>query len=156
MDISIDLVKKLRSKTGIGIVDCKKALKEAGGDFKKACEVLRRKGVELAEKKAERKTGEGLIEAYVHPGGRVATLVELACETDFVAKNAGFKKLAHELAMQIASMNPSTIEVLLDQEYIRDSQKKVRDLINEAIAKFGENIKVKRFVRYEVGVAKSD
>lgn len=151
MDIGIDSVKKLREQTSAGVLDCKKALIQAGGDFKIACEILKKKGVKLAKKKAERVTGEGSVEVYLHPGGRVASMLELACETDFVARNTGFKNLAHELAMQIASMNPSTIEVLLKQEYIRDQKKKVEDLINEAIAKFGENIKVKRFIRYEVG-----
>lgn len=151
MRITIELVKKLREETSAGVGDCQKALREANGDFKRACKILKQKGVKLAQKKAERKTGEGLIEIYVHPGGRVGSMLEIACETDFVARNAGFKKLAHELVMQIASMDPSTLEVLLNQDYIRDSQKKIKDLITEAIAKFGENIKVKRFVRYETG-----
>lgn len=151
MDISIESVKKLREQTNAGVLDCKKALKEVGGDYKRARDLLKQKGVEIAQKKAERKMGEGLIEIYVHPGGRVGSMLEIVCETDFVARNAGFKKLAHELVMQIASMNPSTLEVLLNQDYIRDSQKKIKDLITEAIAKFGENIRIKRFVRYEVG-----
>lgn len=153
MEISIESVKKLREETNAGVLNCQKALKEAGGDYKIACEILKKKGIKLAQKKAKRATGEGLIEVYVHPGGRVASMLELACETDFVARNTGFKKLAHELVMQVASMNPSTIEVLLKQEYIRVPKRNVQDLINDAIAKFGENIKIKRFVRYEVEAA---
>jgi len=150
MKVMIDSVQKLREQTDAGVLDCQQALKLAGGDFKKAVQILKKRGVKLAQKKAERKTGEGLIEVYVHPGGRIASMLELGCETDFVARNATFKKLAHELAMQVASMNPSTIKVLLKQEYIREPEKKIQDLINESIAKFGENIKVKRFVRYKI------
>lgn len=151
MAIKIDVVKKLRELTNAGVADCKKALKEAGGDLDKAGEILKKKGAKLAEKKAGRETSEGLVEVYLHPGARIGTILELACETDFVARNELFKGLAHELAMQIASMDPSTVEVLLDQEYIRNPKKKVKDLIKETIAKFGENIKVKRFIRYELG-----
>lgn len=149
--IKVNAVKKLRELTSAGVVECKKALKEADGDLDKATEILRKKGAKLAEKKAARRTGEGLIETYLHSGSQVGTMLELACETDFVARNELFKKLAHELTMQIASMNPSEVEVLLEQEYIRDPKKKIKDLIEETIAKFGENIKVKRFVRYELG-----
>lgn len=151
MAVKIDAVKKLRELTSAGVVDCKKALKEAEGDLDKAGKILKKKGAKLAEKRASRETGEGLIEVYLHPGARVGVMLELACETDFVARNELFKKLAHELAMQVASMDPSTVEGLLQQEYIRDPKKKVKDLVEETIAKFGENIRVERLVRYELG-----
>ena len=156
MTVKVDAVKKLRELTNAGIVECKKALKEADGDLDQAAKILKKKGAQLAEKKATRTTGEGLIETYLHSGSRVGAILELACETDFVARNELFKKLARELAMQITSMNPSTVKVLLEQEYIRDPKKKVKELIEETIAKFGENIKVKRFVRYELGEKKDN
>lgn len=151
MMIKVDAVRRLRELTNAGVVDCQRALKEARGDLDQACKVLKKRGAKLAEKKATRETREGLIEVYLHPGARVGAMLELACETDFVARNELFKNLAHELAMQVASMNPSTVKVLVEQEYIRDPKKKTKDLVEETIAKFGENIKVKRFVRYELG-----
>lgn len=151
MKISVSDIKKLREETGAGVADCREALEGAKGDFKKAKEILKVRGVEQAAKKAARVVGQGLIETYVHAGGKVAAMVEVACETDFVARTQEFKNLAHELAMQIASMDPKDVDEFLKQEYIRDSQIKIEDLIKEAIAKVGENIKVKRFIRFELG-----
>lgn len=148
--ISIEQIKELRELTGAGVLECQKALAVAGGDQKKALEILRQKGAEVAEKKKERVTTNGLIECYVHAGGKIASMVELLCETDFVARNEEFKNLAHELAMQVAAMNPKNIKELLKQEYIRDPSKKVGDLVNELIGKIKENIKINRFVRFEL------
>jgi len=151
MKISIDQIKKLREKTGAGVADCRTALETAKGDFEKALENLREKGSEIVAKKAGRATGQGLIETYLHTNGRVAAMVELQCETDFVARTDDFKNLAHELALQVASMDPGDVDELLHQEYIRDSEMKVEDLIKQIIAKVGENIKIKRFIRFELG-----
>jgi len=151
MKIDVDQIKELRELTEAGILDCRKALEEACGDQKKALEILREKGAEVAEKKKERITANGLIECYVHNNGKVASMVELLCETDFVARNEDFRALAHELAMQTAAMDPKNLEELLNQEYIRDPSKKVRDLVNELIGKVKENIKINRFQRFEIG-----
>lgn len=151
MNISIDLVKQLREDTQASIAECRKALEEANGVLKKAKEILRKKGFETAEKKAERTTEQGLIEAYVHQNGKVASLIEILCETDFVARTNEFKNLAHEIAMQVAAMNPKDTEALLKQEYIRDSSKKVEDLVKETIAKLGENIRIGKISRIEIG-----
>jgi len=139
----------LREKTGAGVMACKKALEETSGDIEKAKELIAEWGVEKAEKKAERSTGSGMLEAYIH-GGRIGVLVELRCETDFVAKTDEFKELAHEVAMQIASMDPQTVEELLGQPFIKDNTKTVEDLITAVIGKIGENMKVERFCRYEL------
>lgn len=151
---SVDLqqLKKLREETCVSIADCRKALEESGGDYKKALEWLRKRGIEKAEKKQERETSQGLIDSYIHQNGRVGALVVFLCETDFVARTSEFRNLAHEIAMQVAAMNPKNVDALLKQEYIRDNSKTVSDLIKEVIAKLGENIVVKRFVRYELGV----
>jgi len=151
MKINLDQIKELRELTGAGILECQKALESALGNKGKALEILREKGAEVAEKKKDRATANGLIESYVHLGGRIAAIVELLCETDFVARNQDFKNLAHELAMQVAAMNPKNSEELLEQEYIRDPSKKVRDLLNELIGKIKENIKIGRIVRLELG-----
>lgn len=151
MKISIEQIKKLRGRTGAAVMDCRQALEESGGDEKKAIVWLEKRGKEKAEKKIGRQTGEGLIEAYIHATGKVGAMVELTCETDFVARNADFKNLAHEISMQIASMNPRDIKELLGQEYIRDPQKKVEDIIKETIGKLGENIVIKRFQRFSLG-----
>ena len=151
MKISIGEVKKLREKTGAGIADCRKALEESGGDFKKAEELLKSRGAEIASKKADRATGQGMVETYIHVGGKVGTMVEVNCETDFVAKTEEFKNLAHEVAMQVAAMDPKDVEELSKQEYIRDSSKTIDDLVKEVIAKVGENIKISRFIRFELG-----
>jgi len=151
MKIAIEDIKKLREQTGAGIGDCQVALEEAGGNFKKALEILKSKGAEIVAKKSARTTGQGLVETYVHGQGRIAAMVEINCETDFVARTADFRNLAHELALQIASMDPVDVDELLKQEYIRDASKKIKDLLGEVIAKTGENIKIKRFIRFELG-----
>lgn len=148
--ISADSIAKLRAETGAGVMDCKQALDEAGGDFEKAKNILKNNAQAIAKKKAERHASQGLVECYCH-GGKIGVVLELACETDFVARNEEFKNLAHELAMQIASMNPKDVEELMDGLYIRDDSLKIKDLIEQTIAKTGENIQVKRFVRYELG-----
>ena len=132
-------------------MDCRRSLEECGGDFEKACVWIEKHCREKAEKKSGRKVGEGLVEAYIHSTGKVGAMVELACETDFVARNAEFKNLTHELAMQVASMKPKNVKELLKQEYIRDPQKTVKDVVKEAIGKLGENIVVKKFERFEIG-----
>lgn len=175
-EITTAMVKQLRDKTSAGIMDCRRALDEAGGNMAKAEEILRAKGVASAAKKAGRAANQGVIEPYVHLGGRIASLVELNCETDFVARNPEFKALARELAMQVAAMNPRYLEAaeipaaaladyggdakraaeelaLLEQPYIKEPKRRVRDLITDAVGKIGENIVVRRFVRFEVGAA---
>lgn len=150
MAIDTKLIKELREKTGAGVADCKEALEEAKNDLKKAEEILQKKGFEKAAKKGDRETGSGLIESYVH-GGRIGVLVELNCETDFVARTDEFKTLAHELSLQVSSMNPKDAKALLEQDYIRDPGKKIEDLVKEAIAKMGENITIGRISRIEIG-----
>ncbi|OGE10332.1 translation elongation factor Ts [Candidatus Curtissbacteria bacterium RIFCSPLOWO2_01_FULL_42_26] len=151
MQIKVDEIRKLREKTGGGIADCRKALVEAKGDFKRAEELLKGWGIVKAASKADREVGAGLVETYVHSGGRVGSMVEVNCETDFVARTDEFKNLAHEVAMQVAAMDPADVEELLKQDYIREVGKTIDQLIKETIAKVGENIMVKRFVRYELG-----
>jgi len=166
LQVSTTAIKELREKTGAGIMDCKKALLEAEGNPEKANEILNERGLALARKKADREASNGIIEAYVHQGGKIAALVELNCETDFVARTDEFKELAHNLAMQIAAMSPQFISpedinqetdidtetaCLLLQPSIKDPSKTVQDLITETIAKVGENIKVRRFTRFEMG-----
>lgn len=150
MKIDVSLIKQLREKTGAGIADCREALEASGNDLKKAEDFLKKKGFEKAAKKADRETNSGLIDTYVH-GGRVGVLVELLCETDFVARTDEYKTLAHEISLQVASMNPKNSSVLLKQEYVRDPSKKIEDLIKETIAKLGENITIGRFERIELG-----
>ncbi len=148
--VDIKLIKQLREKTGGGIADCKKALEEAKNDLKKAAELLQKWGIQKSAKKADRETRQGIVESYIHGNGRVGVLLTLFCETDFVSQNNEFKKLAHEIAMQIASMNPKTNEELLDQPYIRDAKMKISELIKSVIGKIGENIRLGEFVRYEI------
>ncbi len=140
---------KLRKATGAGVMECKRALEEAGGDFEKAVQIIKERGIVIAEKKGDRKTGAGILESYIH-NDRVGVLLELRSETDFVARSEPFRKLAHELAMQIAAMNPKDIEDLLRQPYIKDESVKVEKLVKQTIAEVGENIKVERFCRYEL------
>lgn len=148
--VTIDNIKKLRAQTGAGISDIKQALEEAGGDLEKAREIIQQKGFDKASKKSEREVRAGIVETYSH-GGKVGVLVEVLCETDFVARTDDFKNLAHELALQIASMNPSSVEELLSQEYIRDSSQTVGQLIKSVIGKLAENIQVGRFERIALG-----
>ena len=150
MKISINKIKALRKQTSAPIMDCKKALQECDGDEVKAKDWLKKKGLALAAKKKDKTVLDGLIYSYIHSGNKVGAMIKLSCQTDFVARNKDFQKLAHEICLQIASMNPKNIKELLCQEYIRDSQKKISDLIDEAIAKFGENIRVEEFTRLTV------
>ena len=197
-EITSELVKKLREKTGSGMMDCKRALAENNGDMDAAIDYLRKKGAATATKRADKETNQGVVEAYIHAGGRIGTMVELNCETDFVAKTPGFKQLAHDIAMQIAAMSPTFISrdnvdqatlskeldiyktqatnegkpeaiaekiaqgrlekffqeaVLLEQSFIKDSGKTIKDLIDEEIAKVGEKISIRRFIRYHLGEA---
>ena len=196
MTITAKIVKELRDKTGAGMMDCKNALKKTNGDLEKAVDHLRKTGIAKAEKKGERTAKEGLIFSYIHHGGRLGVLVELNCETDFVAKTDGFSDLAHSLAMQIAATNPLSIKrddvdksllerekaifseqakesgkpenildkivegrvekffaesCLLEQQFIKDPERKVIDLLTEAVATLGENIIINRFTRYAIG-----
>lgn len=185
-----ELVRELRARTGAGIIDCRNALVEAGGDLEKAAEILRAKGLAVAERKAGRTASEGLVEAYVHTGGRIGAMVEVNCETDFVARTEEFKRLARDLAMQVTASAPQYVRredippdvveaqrrifagelsgkpaaavdgrlekwvqevVLLEQPFIRDDTKRVRDVITETVAKVGENIQVRRFARFKLG-----
>lgn len=150
MAISVELIKKLREETGAGIADCREALEEAKGDIPKAKEVLKKKGLDKASSKADREVKAGLVETYSH-NGKVGVLVEILCETDFVAKTDDFKNLAHEIALQIASMKPESVSDLLEQEYIRDNSMSVDALIKGIISKLGENIQVGRFERVALG-----
>lgn len=194
--ITAGMVKELRERTGAGMMDCKKALTETNGDMDKAIDYLREKGLAAAAKKAGRVAAEGLVESYIHGGGRIGVLVEVNCETDFVAKTEGFKALAKDIAMQIAAANPAYVSreevpaeileherevlraqalnegkpaqivekmivgriekyykevCLLEQVFIKDTDKTITQLINESIAKIGENIAVRRFTRYQLG-----
>lgn len=192
---SIETLKKLRSETGVSLSECKKALDESSGDIDKAKEILRKKGKDLAGKKSSRETGQGIIEAYVHANGKVGVLLGIRAETDFVAKSDDFKKLAHEICLQIAAMAPLYVKEedisegflkkeeeiykaqfndsdkpkevidniikgklekrkkeisLLSQVWVKDSSKTIKDLVEEKIAKLGENIAVEKFIRYEI------
>ena len=149
--VDIELLKKLRNETSVSLADCRKALEETKNDYKKALEVLKKSGLEKAAKKSDRVVSQGLIESYIHQNGRVGVLVEVLCETDFVARTDVFKQLIHEICMQVAAMNPKDVATLLKQEYIRDGSRTMEILIKEAIAKLGENIVVKRLQRFEIG-----
>jgi|TARA_B110000438_G_scaffold152998_1_gene147042 elongation factor Ts len=196
MNIDAQLVKSLRDKTGAGMMDCKKALVESNGDIENAVDHLRKSGAAKAEKKGSRDTKEGLIYSYIHAGGRLGVLLELNCETDFVAKTDGFTELAHNIAMQVAATNPLSLDknsinadvisrekniyseqaksegkpeniiekmvegrlnkffqesCLMDQTYIKDPDKKIKDLLNETISTLGENISINRFIRFAIG-----
>lgn len=151
MKIKLNDVKKLREKTGVSVMECRKALDDAKGNFSKAEKILLERGIARAEEKSNRKAFEGLIESYIHSNGKIGAMVELLCETDFVARTDDFKTLAHELVMQIAAMEPKDVENLLEQPYIRDYTITISDLVKKTIAKLGENIVVKRFERFELG-----
>lgn len=196
MEIAAKIVKELRDMTGAGMMDCKKALMESDGDVEKAVGILRRRGLSKAAQKADRSANEGLIYSYIHPGSKLGVLLEVNCETDFVARTDDFAVLAKDIAMQIAAANPLVIErgqldpsavekekeiyrtqalnegkpekvidkiiegrltkyyqevVLLEQPFVKDEDITVKDLLNNAIAKLGENIVVKRFVRFRMG-----
>ena len=147
---NLEDIKKLRAETSAGVSDVTKALEEASNDLNKARELLKKRGVEIAEKKKERQTFEGTIDSYIHSNGKVGVLLSLLCETDFVARTDDFKSLAHEISMQIAAMEPSNVETLLKQAYIRDNSITIEQLIKQTIGKLGENIKVKEFTRFEL------
>lgn len=168
-----DHIRRLREETSCGVIDCKKALEEAKGDFSKAKELLRKRGLELAAKKSDRKVSQGRVESYIHHGSKIGVLLEVNCETDFVARNEDFITFTRELALHIAALNPKYIKnedvpaevlakeqdqegfmkahCLLIQPYVKDPSKTIQDLLNELVAKIGENIVVSRFVRYKVG-----
>lgn len=146
----LDMIKKLREETSVSIADCKKALEQSKGDYAKALDWLKKRGAEIAEKKAERETAQGIVESYVHGGGKVGVLLVLLCETDFVARTDEFKSLAHEIALQISAMAPKDVPTLLKQEYIRDPKLTIEDLIKQTIGKIGENIQVREFARLEI------
>lgn len=148
--ISIEHIKKLREETGAPVLEIKKVLEEASGDEKKAKEMLKKSGFERAVKKADREIEAGWIFSYIHHSGQIGAIVELGCETDFVARTDEFQKLGKELAMQVVSMNPRDVKNLLSQGYIRQQEKTVEDLIKETMAKMGENIQVEGFQRLEV------
>jgi len=146
----IDKIKALRDRTGLSFNEIKKALTEAGGDEEKAKKILQELGVKLAADRSSRQVKEGVVDSYVHSTKKVGSMVELFCETDFVARNSGFQHLAHELAMHIAAMRPGSLDDLLGQSFIKDQDLTVRDLINQSIAKMGENIQLGRFEVFEI------
>jgi len=147
--MSADDVKKLREMTGAGVMDAKNALEDADGDFDKAALLIKERGLAKAGKKAGRDLGAGLVDAYVH-NDRVGVLLNVSCETDFVARSDDFRDLVHNIAMQIAAMNPKDVDELLEQAYIKDENDTIDDFVKGAIAKLGENIKVEEFTRYEI------
>jgi elongation factor Ts len=175
--VTTSQVKELRVLTGAGVMECKRALQDSDGDVKKAVDILKQQGLAKAAKKVGRVASQGVVEPYVHAGGRIASLVEINCETDFVARTPDFQTLAHDVAMQVAAMDPRYVAEddvpadawdalerefggrsqalaavsLLDQPFIKNPKLTIRDLANEAIAKLGENIIVRRFARFEVG-----
>lgn len=151
MAISMDEIKKLREETGARIMDCKKALEEAAGDYQKAIKIVEEKGLARAEKTADRETKAGYVASYVHNNGQVASLVEIVCETDFVAQNDEFRNMAREIAMHVTAMNPANVTELLDQEFIRDASTTIAMMLKSLSGKIGEKMEIRRFVRYEVG-----
>ncbi len=144
----LDKIKELREKTGAGVMDAKRAIEEARGDLEEAEKIIRQKGLTKAASKSEREVKSGRVYSYVHNTGRVGAMVEIACETDFVANTEDFQSLCKEIAMQVASMDPTDVEVLMKQSYIRDGSKTIEDLVKALIAKTGENTKIVRFVRF--------
>ena len=146
-----DDVKRLREETGAGVMDCKRALDEAKGDFQKAKVLIKERGLAKAKEKSDRDAREGVVEAYVHAGGRIGAMVELSSETDFVARNPNFRELAKEIAMKVAAMDPTDVDQLLGQAYIRDASKTIGELVTTIAASTGENVRVKRFKRFELG-----
>ncbi len=166
VEISVETIKTLREKTSAGIMACKSALEQTDGDIEKAASILKEQGVALAAKKALRTTNQGLIESYIHNGNRIGALVEINCETDFVARTPDFQQLAHDIAMQVAAMSPTYVDVsdipqednivtekdcLMQQPFIKDPTKTVEDMVKETVGKIGENVKVRRFYRISLG-----
>ncbi len=168
MRISVEAIKELKEQVNAGLMECKRALAEAEGDMEVAAAALRERGYAIAEKKEERVAGQGLVECYVHTGGRVGALVEVNCETDFVARTPEFRNFAHDLAMQVVASSPCYVnredcpeaaaddECLLLQPFIKDPSRTVGDMVAEMVASVRENIKVKRFVRFELGADHTD
>jgi elongation factor Ts len=150
MKIDLNQLKKLREETGAGVMAVRKALEESQGDETKAREWLKAHALKTADKKSDRETKEGYVASYVHTTGKVAAVVALTCETDFVAKTTDFRDLGREIAMQVASMNPASVDELLDQPYIRDPKTTIRDLVKQLAGKVGENIVIKQQVRLAV------
>ena len=162
------MVKELRDRSGAGVMDAKRALDQAGGDMEGATALLRERGLAAAAKRAERETSQGVVDTYIHAGGRIGALVEVNCETDFVANTDEFRALVHEVAMQVAAMNPAVVApadrvgrpelegadeevALLSQPWVKDGSKTVGELVQDAVARTGENIRVRRFARFELG-----
>ncbi len=143
-------IKKLRDATGVSVMQCKKALDESRGDIEEATRILKKASSDFATKKGDRALGAGTLAAYIHATGTIGVMTEVLCETDFVAKNEDFKKLAYDIAMHISAMNPEDVKELLGQEYIKDSGKTIKNLVEEAIQKFGENIEISQFIRYSI------
>ena len=148
-------VAKLRAETGAGVMDCKKALLDAGDDYEKAKALIKERGLAKAAKKSDREANQGLVESYIHAGGRIGALVELASETDFVARGEEFKQLARSIAMQVAAMEPGDVDELLKQDYIKEPGKTISDLVTTLAASTGENVQVRRIARFELGKASS-
>ena len=166
MSIPIETVKALRQSTGAGVLECKQVLDQVGGDLKRAEDILRQRGLASAIGRASRETREGLIDAYVHSGNRIGALIEVNCESDFVARTLEFRELVHDLAMQVAAMSPRYVNAedvsdeeetpveevcLLEQPFIKDPSRTIRELIQETIARVGENIRVRQFSRFALG-----
>ncbi len=164
--VTVDSIRALREETGAGVMDCKRALEAAEGDVARAQDILRQEGIASAAKKSSRETNDGVVESYIHSGGRIGVLVEVNCETDFVARTPEFRELAHNLAMQVAAMDPQHVDeadlpegaevnpqedCLLQQAFIRDPSKTIEDLLKETVGKLGENIRVRRFTRFALG-----
>src|SRR3989344_4988382 len=147
---NIDTIKEIREITGLSFNEIRKALDEAKGDRAQALELLKTRGASIAQKKSSRSTGEGIIESYVHATKKVGVLVELVCETDFVARNPMFSELAHQCALHIAAVDPKTIEELLAQPSVKDPAVSIGQLVTNAIAKLGENIKIAQFARFAI------
>lgn len=148
--VDVEKIKHLRENTGLSFNEIKKALAEAEGEETKAVEILRANGIKMAEKKASRAVKEGVVTSYVHVTKKLGSMVEILCETDFVAKNADFQELAKEIAMHIAAMKPESVNDLLEQIYVKDQNLTIKDFVNNYIAKLGENIQVGRFEIFEI------
>ena len=151
MKIDPKEVQRLRAETNAGVMDCKRALEETGGDYAKALTLIKERGIQSVAKKSERTAKEGVIASYIHANKRVGALVELASETDFVSRGEEFQKLAQEIAMQVAAMEPATVDELLEQPYIRDTSKRIKDLVTDVAASTKENVHVRRIQRFALG-----
>jgi elongation factor Ts len=148
--MNMDTLKQLREETGMGVMDIKRALEESNGNVEQARTALKERGAMIVAKKAEREAKQGIIDAYTHLG-RIGAMVEVNCETDFVARNAEFKTFVHDLALHVASMNPTDVAELLDQPFFKDESVTIRQVLEELVGKIGENIQIKRFARFALG-----